>query len=533
MANQNADDDARGVVPDAAGQEPQPPEAGSSSEETNRERRAQAMLLGSDHFKSSALGRASEYSKAFAEKGGIALKATANQRLAADLLNIRSPLAAGGEAARLLGLGSGSKAPPNMFADLARSPSSMIDRDKFGHLHALISADAENPLLKSLRAGQRLTIDTGLASSIQRAQETLEESYRPLATLSLGHGAQRDQRLARAAVMTSLGGLTGNVARASQWASTFGAIRASDVARYLGPDLGTAVGDMRAAMSATISPSVAADYEKIRSMLGLSSKLTASFEATQLKMSAFAGLGQILDPGNALRLDAYKALFGSWRTHPDLPEDFWRDRKVRARMYREAGVDDGLVAATADVALDVVIDSGLAAGMRTATSTAAVITFGEVSMTIRSAGTRKDLYSVIERFELELRSFVARKLEARFGPEWFKQRASNLVGKAKAIRKAAMERGEDFAPLIDFVELGELGGIIQSAPNWDEVFGDVFVNRAEFGHDMQKLVAARRPTMHIRPIDGVRLVEMICVAQRLFDQMADDGAWKRKADLDW
>jgi hypothetical protein len=65
------------------------------------------------------------------------------------------------------------------------------------------------------------------------------------------------------------------------------------------------------------------------------------------------------------------------------------------------------------------------------------------------------------------------------------------------------------------------------------VFGDVFVNRAEFGHDMQKLIAARRPTMHIRPIDGVPLVEMICVAQRLFDQMADDGAWKRKADLDW
>jgi len=28
---------------------------------------------------------------------------------------------------------------------------------------------------------------------------------------------------------------------------------------------------------------------------------------------------------------------------------------------------------------------------------------------------------------------------------------------------------------------------------------------------MQKLIAARRPTMHIRPIDGVRLVELICV----------------------
>ena len=62
--------------------------------------------------------------------------------------------------------------------------------------------------------------------------------------------------------------------------------------------------------------------------------------------------------------------------------------------------------------------------------------------------------------------------------------------------------------------------------------GLMTVNRAEFDHDMQKLVAARRPTMHVRTVDGVRLVELICVVQRLSEQMADDGAWKGLAETD-
>lgn len=114
----------------------------------------------------------------------------------------------------------------------------------------------------------------------------------------------------------------------------------------------------------------------------------------------------------------------------------------------------------------------------------------------------------------------------------FKLRASNLIGKVKEIRKAAMARGEAFAPLVHFTELGELSGIVQSTKNWDDVFGDVFVEKSGFDHDMQKLIAVRRPTMHMRRIDGVRLVEAICVVQRLSEQMAGDGAWKLAAESD-
>ncbi|HEX8512945.1 MAG TPA: hypothetical protein VF688_07540 [Allosphingosinicella sp.] len=42
---------------------------------------------------------------------------------------------------------------------------------------------------------------------------------------------------------------------------------------------------------------------------------------------------------------------------------------------------------------------------------------------------------------------------------------------------------------------------------------------------------ARPPTVHVRTIDEVRLVELICVVQRLSEQMIDDGAWTTRAEL--
>lgn len=343
---------------------------------------------------------------------------------------------------------------------------------------------------------------------------------------------EAQQSKAQKAIMASLVGPIGGLARTAQWASVIGAVEQGNVAKLFNEQVADALDRIRASVLGTLGATAAHDQTRIGAMLGLSARYEADFAATQLKMSALAGIAETFSLKRELRLDAYHALFGAWRTRPDLPESYWHDGRVRRRMYREAEVDDGLADATPGVALEVMIDSGLATGMRSEANAVAIVTLGEVSMTIRSRGTRKDAYAVLERFEEELRAFVARKLEARFGPDWFKARASNLIGKAKAIRRAAMERGEAFAPLINFIELGELAGLVLASKNWDEVFGEIFINHAEFDHDMQKLIAARRPTMHVRTIDGVRLVELICVVQRLSKQMTEDGAWKARAEFD-
>jgi hypothetical protein len=388
-------------------------------------------------------------------------------------------------------------------------------------------------VIAAVQGVQPLKIDPLLASAVSQAQRTLEEVMRPFGGIgSAIKQFEEQQRTIQKSLLASLAGPFGDIAKTSQWASTLGRIDTPEITKLLGDGLGAAVGGMRDEIAKNFVGSAAINQAKMSAMLGLTARFEADFAATQLKMSALAGIGEAFDRRSHFQLDAYHSLFGEWRTRVDLPENFWRDGRVRKRMYREAEVDEGLVVAQPGMALEIMIESGLTAGLRSEANAVAVVTLGEVSMTVRSRGTSKDAYALVGRFEQELRAYVERKLEERFGPDWFKLRASNLIGKAKEIRKAAMARGEVFAPLVNFTELGELSGIIQSTKNWDDVFGDVFVEKTEFDHDMQKLIAVRRPTMHMRRIDGVRLVEVICVMQRLSEQMADDGAWKLAAESD-
>lgn len=336
-------------------------------------------------------------------------------------------------------------------------------------------------------------------------------------------------------LVASLGGTIGDVTRMSQWASTLGRMEFPDIGKLYPnlPNIAEQVTRLHGSMLKSATASVNMDRQRMSAMLGLDHEHSTTLEATRFKMSAYAGVTDVLGMQTSASNEAYRGLFGEWRTHPDLPQKFWRDPRVRRRMYEAAEVDPGLAGADLAVAVEVVVESGLVSGVRSDATAVAVISFGDVSMTIRSHGTRHDAYRVLERFEEQLRAYIARILSEKFGLDWFKLRIDgNVAGEAKRIRKQALERGETSMPLINYTELGHLSSIIQGRKNWDEVFGQVFVNSTEFDHDMQKLVAARRPTMHIRPIDGVRLVELICVVQRLSRQIEDDGGWKIAAEAE-
>lgn len=407
-----------------------------------------------------------------------------------------------------------------------------IDHAKFVSIGGIIPS-IDPKVSAAIQGVQPLNIDLPLASVVSHAQRVIEDAMGPVGSIgSVIKQLEEQQFTVEKSLLASLAGPFGDVAKTSQWMSTLGQVDTPDIAKLLGGGLGTVVDDMHAMISKSFIGSAALNQAKMSEILGLTPRLDADFAATKIKMSAFAGIGEAFDRRSHFQLDAYHSLFGEWRTRVDLPEKFWRDGRVRERMYREANVDEGLIVAEPGMALEIMIESGLTAGLRSEANAVAVVTLGEASMTVRSRGTSKDAYALVGQFEQKLRVYIERKLEERFGPDWFKLRASNLIGKAKDIRKAAMARGEAFAPLVNFTELGELSGIIQSTKNWDEVFGDVFVEKTGFDHDMQKLIAVRRPTMHMRRIDGVRLVEAICVMQRLSEQMADDGAWKVAAATD-
>ena len=421
---------------------------------------------------------------------------------------------------------------------LAESPTTRLAREMADYPSAKLARElAESPTAKLAR--EFVTADgvkPGLAHAISEAQKALIDFGKPYGGFTEAVRAIEEQsRSFQQSLVASLGGPVGNVARMNQWASTLGRIASADIGR-LYPNLPTLASEVACLHESTVKalprpPGM--DQDRLSAMLGLSYGFNGSIEATRLKMSTFAGVTDMFGARSRSQDDAYRSLFGAWRTRPDLPESYWRDARVRRRMYDAAEVDPGLVGLNLGGAVEVVAESGLTSGARSETNAVAVISFGDVSMTIRSHGTRGDAYKVLERFEEELRAYITRKLSQKFGPDWFKHRAGAVGGHAKHVRKQALERGENAMPLIHYTELGHLSSIILGSNNWDEVFADIFINRAEFDHDMQKLIAMRRPTMHIRPIDGVRLVELICVVQRLSRQMEDDGAWKNAAVSEW
>jgi hypothetical protein len=321
-------------------------------------------------------------------------------------------------------------------------------------------------------------------------------------------------------------------ARVNQWATNLGQLGLRDIDSVFAkfPIAGAEVKGFR---DAALQANLLSDSLRSDAIFGFSPELADALNATKFKMSAFAALTDIYGDQSRASTEAYRSIFGEWRTHPGLPDDYWRDPLARHRMYDAAGVDSGLSGADLPRTVEVMIGSGLTGGVSSDSGSTAMLAYGEVTMVIRSDETELDTYRVLGKFEAELRAFVSRKLSERFGPDWFKHRVDgNTAGKAKERRAQALMRDEPTRPLIDFTELGELGSIILSSKNWTEVFADAFINPQEFDWNMQKMIAARRPTMHFRPIDPVRLVEIICVVNSLAARMCNDGAWKITADSD-
>ncbi|MFL6726017.1 MAG: Swt1 family HEPN domain-containing protein [Sphingomicrobium sp.] len=412
-----------------------------------------------------------------------------------------------------------------------------IDPDLMKWLTAARPLNLDQTILDGLGGYKPMGIAPNLASAIAEAQRALADLGKPHGGLSEAVRAiEKQQRSFQTALMATLGGAVGDAVRVNQWATALAAVDVPDIAKlYAGaPNISAEITQLHEeAVRASAVGLAGYNQAELSALLGLNHRFDAVLEATSLKMSAFAGVTDLTGIQSPAWQEAYHSLFGEWRSRPDLPSAYWRDPRARRRMYDAAEVDPGLAGAGLGVAVEVMIESGLTSGVRSEANAVAVIRVGHVSMTIRSRGTRNDAFALLGRFEEELRAFITRKLADRFGDDWFKLRVDgNTAGNAKQTRVQALRRGEQSFPLIHYTDLGDLSNILRSKKNWEELFEAVFINASELDHDMQKLIAARRPTMHTRPIDGLRLVEMVCVIERISRQMADDGTWKQRAESD-
>lgn len=323
--------------------------------------------------------------------------------------------------------------------------------------------------------------------------------------------------------------------RASFWASNIEAHSSKAVAITLNVPRGIVL-ELEKLSRAAAGIVAAGD---LASMWPSRRKLGQYSDATALKMSTFGGSLDLFGPGASANQAAFSSLFGRWQMRHDLPTAFFRDPAARAQTYRDADVDAGLVDASSAEVVELLVESGAVAGERSNGRTRAIVEFGPLRMTITAGRARHDAYRAIDGFEVALRAFIAAKLAAACEKEgkdpvhWFTARVpGNIVGDAKRIRRDAYKAGEKKQPLINFTNLGDLIAIVTTRNNWVSVFEPVFADLAGFRVDLQRLTAHRRPAMHARPLDGLRLAEILLTIRRLVALMEADGDWDTGWDED-
>lgn len=330
--------------------------------------------------------------------------------------------------------------------------------------------------------------------------------------------------LAAAAVRSQLGAIS----RAAHWAGGL-QTHGQELASLLGGSdaLHAQIGRLTKAASAIAGPDGPMESSR---------RLGALDQATFLKMSAFGGSLDVLGPGAGLGGMAFDSLLGVWRMRADLPPGFWRNPSTRARTYHDAHVDPGLVDADASDVVEVLVESGVVEGERTRSGVRAVVEVGSMRLAVTTARPRHGAFQVIDAFEVELRAFLTRKLQAREAAaggnpaRWFERRVpGDVVRKAKDVRRDAYRAGEGPQALVNFTNLGDLIAVVTRKDNWEEVFAPVFGDRDGFIVDLRRLNENRRTIMHARPIDGVRLTEVMLTARRLLAAMAREGP----ADEGW
>jgi len=271
----------------------------------------------------------------------------------------------------------------------------------------------------------------------------------------------------------------------------------------------------RSALSTTLSAarSIADQVAGFDRPFGISERAATlaaqgALHDTMAKMSAFTGALGLTGPISQATGLSIDALLGHWRTLPDLPPGYWRDRDVRTRLYRDAEVDPGLIEADPGDVIDIVVGSGMAeGGLTRAGATVAIVPVGPIEVRITASRSKSRTFEMIDAFERELKSFVDAVLTELYGPEWFKQCFdAEAVDRAKEKRQAAQRAGEPWQPLIWFLDLGPLIGLVIRKANWPS-FERYFGDKQIFDVNLRQLMTIRNPTMHARGTDHIQMIE--------------------------
>lgn len=113
----------------------------------------------------------------------------------------------------------------------------------------------------------------------------------------------------------------------------------------------------------------------------------------------------------------------------------------------------------------------------------------------------KEAFDQLQRFEVALRRFIERVMQAAFGDDWMKrQLPANMLDAWTDKRDKAVKAGYAEQPLIDYADFTDYRAIIERKDNWNAVFKPVFGRAEDVRESFQRLFPVRIATMHARLI---------------------------------
>jgi hypothetical protein len=310
--------------------------------------------------------------------------------------------------------------------------------------------------------------------------------------------------------------------RNARWANHL-LVHQSDLDQLLGVPVGS-LGDVIAGAKA-----IAAQTDGIARTMEVQRATTAAearIQDTIARMAGFAGSLAMTGPSSLATTASATALLGRWETLPHLPASYYRDREVRTRLYREAEVDPFVVEADRGELIEVMVESGLVEGDRTRSgNTAALIRIGSTPVRITAAKPTVGAFELIDQVDRAMKRLVDVIMTDRNGEDWLSKRLRSQPEALERLEqkvRAAVRAGEPEYRLVYYLDLGELLHIVNDGKNWS-LFAPVFTDRIIFEADMRRLNCIRRPVVHGRGIDQVRLLEVVTVSDRLISAIERTG----------
>ena len=196
-------------------------------------------------------------------------------------------------------------------------------------------------------------------------------------------------------------------------------------------------------------------------------------------------------PFDATLSDTLRLSLGDWRDITRFPPAIFNNAVARSEFYVARGFNPDLTEFTAE-AFDETTDlAGLGRSDDPEYD-------GDVEMGLVRTNRAHDR---LQRFERRLREFINRLMTAEFGEAWIKQQTPpGMLDNWKQAKQAAMARGGEDNPLIDYADFTDYIKIIERSDNWKRVFAGIFNRRESIQESFFRLFPIRISVAHSRII---------------------------------